>query len=472
MSAVDWRASLRAGLVAALVLSAAGAALAWSAAPLSASFPLGIPLLVFAALAVVLSRSWAAAAAAGAAAALVLLRVLTRAGQFVDPSGRQALAITIGRWLQLAGALAALALAVLVVVAARRWRGEASVALRESAPPAALRERAAQWAQIAALLVLSAICAEYLQAYDDSTGRPLTLLAGLLVFVPLYGAPALLIREAARHTGRGWPTMLLLAAALGVLQPGVIDQSLFSASYRDIAGWDESLRATYIAPLGLSAFMAQSFILGHVVFSFSAPIALAEAMRPAAASLPWLGAKWLVLVAVLYVGMAAMVLQSSLATESSHASAPQVVGTLVIAAALIGAAFSVGRRPRRDPNPRPAPRVRSVLIAGFVATTAYMFMPESWMGFAGAALVVAVAGTGLLLVSRRAGWSPGHAAAVALGAVLSRALLAFTYYPVIGEVSAVRKYGHNLILLGLMVAVGVFVLWRARGWRPNGGDGG
>ena len=106
--------------VAALVLSAAGAALAWSAAPLSASFPLGIPLLVFAALAVVLSRSWAAAAAAGAAAALVLLRVLTRAGQFVDPSGRQALAITIGRWLQLAGALAALALAVLVVVAARR----------------------------------------------------------------------------------------------------------------------------------------------------------------------------------------------------------------------------------------------------------------------------------------------------------------------------------------------------------------
>ena len=37
------------------------------------------------------------------------------------------------------------------------------------------------------------------------------------------------------------------------------------------------MRATYVEPLGLSAYMAQNFILGHVIFSFAAPIALAEA---------------------------------------------------------------------------------------------------------------------------------------------------------------------------------------------------
>ena len=92
---------------------------------------------------------------------------------------------------------------------------------------------------VLALLVLSPIGAELLAAYNDTTGRPLALLGNLVFFAALYGCPALLIRELARRTGRGWPAILLLSAAAGLLQAGVLDQSLFSESYDDVRGWEE-----------------------------------------------------------------------------------------------------------------------------------------------------------------------------------------------------------------------------------------
>jgi hypothetical protein len=58
-------------------------------------------------------------------------------------------------------------------------------------------------------MVLGAIAAESVAAYDETTGRPLELLWGILFFAPLYGGPAALIREAARRARLGWPTMVL-----------------------------------------------------------------------------------------------------------------------------------------------------------------------------------------------------------------------------------------------------------------------
>jgi hypothetical protein len=84
------------------------------------------------------------------------------------------------------------------------------------------------------LLVLAPVCAEYLAGYDDSTGNLSELLGGLFLFAPLYGGAALIIREVTGRTGRGWPAMLPLGLAFGVLQAGLIDHSMFNPSYRDI----------------------------------------------------------------------------------------------------------------------------------------------------------------------------------------------------------------------------------------------
>lgn len=61
------------------------------------------------------------------------------------------------------------------------------------------------------LFVLSPLVAEFL--LDNMS---IDAVAVLLFIAPLYGGGAILIREATRHTGRGWPTMILLGVAYAV----------------------------------------------------------------------------------------------------------------------------------------------------------------------------------------------------------------------------------------------------------------
>jgi hypothetical protein len=60
-------------------------------------------------------------------------------------------------------------------------------------------------------------------------------LPGLLILVLLYGCGALLIREVTLRTGRRWPTILLLGAAYGVAEAGIVDQAIFNPSFE---GWE------------------------------------------------------------------------------------------------------------------------------------------------------------------------------------------------------------------------------------------
>lgn len=134
------------------------------------------------------------------------------------------------------------------------------------------------WLPVLGLLVLAPVCAEYLWGYDDSTGHPATLVGNLVVFSPLYGAPAVLIREAARRYGLGWPGLLLLAAAFGVVEAGIVDQSMWSTDYRDIPYWQDMSVPTYLAPIGLSIYLAVSFVGGHVILSIGSPVAVVETL--------------------------------------------------------------------------------------------------------------------------------------------------------------------------------------------------
>ena len=305
--------------------------------------------------------------------------------------------------------------------------------------------------QVGGLLVLSAVGAELLAAYDDNTGKVGALLFAVVFFAALYGAPALLIREVARRASWGWPSIIMLAFALGILQPGVIDQALFSADYRDIEGWAESRRGTFIETLGFSASMAQNFVLGHVIYSFCAPIAIAEAWRLEAARRPWLGVYGTLLAAALYVGAAALVMSDA---ESTDASAGQITASLLAAGLFVGGAAWLGRRVGRGGRERPAPGVGTTVAATLALAAAASVWPETWTGFAIGTTVTMATAVLLVGVSRQVGWSVRHAAAVAFGYLLCRGLLAFSYFPLIGEVSATRKYTHNVVMLAVVVIAG------------------
>lgn len=47
---------------------------------------------------------------------------------------------------------------------------------------------------------------------------PIKMLPALLVLAPMYGGGALLIREIVRRSRRGWPSIVLLGMAYGILE--------------------------------------------------------------------------------------------------------------------------------------------------------------------------------------------------------------------------------------------------------------
>ncbi|MQA88122.1 MAG: hypothetical protein GEV03_26760 [Streptosporangiales bacterium] len=313
------------------------------------------------------------------------------------------------------------------------------------------------------LFLLAPLTAEYLIGYDDKVGRPVELLAGLLILAPLYGGPALIIREVARRTGRGWPTMILLAAAFGLFQAGLVDESLFNASYRDIEYWDEMLNPTFIPALGIGADMVVGFVIGHVIWSIGMPIAIVETFVTGRGTRPWLGVVGLTFTGVLYVAASALIFYDHQQTERFLASAPQLIGTAAAVVALIVAAFAVGRRPRPAID-RPAPNPWPVGAAALTAASLFTLAPPNWPGVAAKIALLAVVAAAVTRLSRRSGWGAAHRLALAGGALLSHAWVAFTVEP-LGDPAIFAKLSHNTVFALGAVALLAAAVRALRGTR-------
>ena len=189
----------------------------------------------------------------------------------------------------------------------------------------------------------------------------------------------------------------------------------------------------------MSAVNLANFVGGHVIFSLCGPIALIEAARPRSATTPWLRWRGLVLTAAAYAGASVLVLTFHLRTEASHASPAQVIVSLALVLALVAAAVGWARRRPPARSPRPAPRLWLAFGAALVASLVHAFAPETWLGVAMVAAVFAVSVVTIVHVSRTTGWDVRHVAAIAAAPLLVRAVSAFTYYPLIGEVIGVRQ---------------------------------
>jgi hypothetical protein len=309
------------------------------------------------------------------------------------------------------------------------------------------------------LLLLAPLVAEYLLGNVAFSDLPV-----LPFLVPMYGGAALLIRELARRSGRGWPTILLLAAAYGVFQPAVLDQSLFNPSYMD----HDFQSAAHIPALGISASSALTFVTGHTVWSIGVPVAIVEAATPGRRTTPWTGAAGLAVVAVVFLLGATLIYWDHQVTEQFSAPAWKRLGATGVSAGLVGAAFAVGRRPR----PRIERRVPSARLAGstaFAASSLFILVPETWLGVA---LRIALIAAVTLLIgrwSRAAAWGPTHCFAVVAGTTLTYAWLGFVVLPFNGAATTLNLVGQAALALAaiaLLVAVGRTVRRTAAGADP------
>jgi hypothetical protein len=227
--------------------------------------------------------------------------------------------------------------------------------------------------RVLALWVLATWCAECVWGGFTVVDYPVVL----LFLGPLYGSVAVLIREVARRRGGGWPVMVLLAVAFGLVQAGLVDQSLFDRAALEGTQFAQAGReagATWVPALGFSAGQLFEFVGNHVWWSVCAPIAVVEAWSPAAVRrAPWLSWRGVAGLVVLYV------LASLLSWSDSGrvVSAVQVGVVLTVVAGLVAAAWWW------RPSPPVAAGEVSALVLGVVVLAAHVvswFYGTGWVG--------------------------------------------------------------------------------------------
>jgi hypothetical protein len=143
------------------------------------------------------------------------------------------------------------------------------------ADPGAHPNRRPLWA----LVLLSPIIAEMMSGSTPPLGWLNPIAVVFLVW--LYGAGVLVVRETSVRWKTGWPSILLLGAAYGIIEEGLAVKSFFDPGWKDLgtlAWYGRSLDVNWIWAIWLTIF--------HAVVSIAIPIFLAECIWPRIRGLP------------------------------------------------------------------------------------------------------------------------------------------------------------------------------------------
>lgn len=280
----------------------------------------------------------------------------------------------------------------------------------------------------------------------------------ILPMAPMYGGGALAIREIARRLGRGWPTMLVLALAYGLIEEGIAIQTLFNPHYLGF----HLLAAGWVPVLGIGVWWTAFVLTLHVVWSISVPIALVEGLFAERRTQPWLRRPGLAVSLALLAAGYGVIHHFTRMQDPFSASAAQELSVGAIVIVLVIAAL--WRRDRSPAGPGAVPGVWLVGIAALALGLAFMTANRVLQGWTLAAAQWAMDAVGAMLLlawSRRAGWTPLHTLAAAGGALLTYACTAFGQTPVKGGTGTIALASH-LIFAAVAIALLIAALNRQK----------
>ncbi|MFI7590419.1 hypothetical protein [Micromonospora sp. NPDC049359] len=286
----------------------------------------------------------------------------------------------------------------------------------------------------------------------------------IIALGPMYGGAAILIREAARRLGAGWPAIVLLAAAFGVLQAGLVDQSLFNPGYLDdtqYADTRSAAEASLVPGLGFSLRQAYDYVGNHILLTICAPIVFVESFLGAKRRRrPWLGRPGLAVVGVLYLLGSLLVFTSPEGRKNFLASPLQLGFATAVVLALVAAALL----PRwRQARPRRARRVPHPLWVGLLVVVAHLFTDPTpgWPGVLVALTVAAAVGALVVYWSGGVRWGQRHVLAAASANVVSAAAFAYLVPPYSPASPAAALAGDVAVTVVTLALVGG-AWWRLR----------
>jgi hypothetical protein len=161
-----------------------------------------------------------------------------------------------------------------------------------------------------------------------------------LLLACLYGSGALLVRDYARRWQKGWRSILILGAAYGIIEEGIMVRSFFSPTWKDLG-----VLATYGRWLGTNWVWAEWLAIYHAIFSITIPIFLVELTYPQFKTRIWLSSRTRILFHGLLI----------LAIILGFFAFPYDPGILAIAGC-IAAVVALGWLAKRIPNISPTNR--------------------------------------------------------------------------------------------------------------------
>ncbi len=314
------------------------------------------------------------------------------------------------------------------------------------------------------LFFLAPLVAEFLLG-----DLPINLLGVLVILAPLYGGGALLIREFVRRSGRGWPSIFVLAFSYAVLEEAFTTQTLFNPNYLGLNL--HLLEPAYISALGIGVWWTIFVLTLHTVWSISTSVGLAESLVPERATRPWLGRVGLVVVSILFVLAAIASTRYAIEHDRNHfvASKVQFLSAAIICVLAIVIAFLLPkRRESAESGYVPVP-----WLVGCIALTSasiFLLIPGRWGWFAvGLYLILDLAVVGLIFRwSRRVAWTIRHRLGLAGGAALAYAWHAFIQSPAAGEAGVIDRVGNALFFVGLVILLAI-ASRRTNEWEERSG---
>ena len=302
------------------------------------------------------------------------------------------------------------------------------------------------------LFLVAPVVAEFLLG-----NMPISMLGLLPILAPVYGGGALLIRETARRAGRGWPSILLLALAYGILEEAFLQQSLFNPDFLDLHL--HLLEPAFIPSLGIGAWWTIFVLTLHTVWSISVSIALVEALVPDRAEMPWLGGVEISVVAALFAVTATAMAFNTIGRDPYHfvASRSQLAWSGIACLAAISVSFGMRRR-SRGLGCGNVPRPWLLAFAAFVSGLVFLFVPQRW-GWRAVDTYLLLDALWIAAIhqwSVRSRWDGRHRLGLAGGAAMAYGVHAFFQTPALGPMNLVTRVG-NVVFLCLaagMIAIG------------------
>ena len=177
----------------------------------------------------------------------------------------------------------------------------------------------------------------------------------------LYGSGALLVRDYARRWKKGWYSILLLGAAYGIIEEGIMVRSFFSPTWKDLG-----VLGTYGRWLGVNWVWAEWLTIYHSIFSITIPILLVELTNPAVRSQVWLSQKQRWLFRSLFV----LAVLLGFAAFPYDASATALVGCVV---AVIGLTWLAKRIKPMIPTSQNLKVSKKLVITGVSVPLTFFF---------------------------------------------------------------------------------------------------